>query len=54
MRYLLLTVALGATAAAAAAEGTCKAGACGEHVWTYFPSPRAVPAGYGGADVSAA
>jgi len=43
---LLCGVALAAGAAAPGAE-TCKAGACGEHVLTYFPSPRAIPAGRG-------
>jgi len=44
LRVGVLCAVLCATAAAAA-EGTCAKGGCGEHVFTYFPSVRAVPSG---------
>lgn len=47
MSTLLLMALLGFCGRVGAAEGTCAAGACGDHVFTYFPSPRLVPTGRG-------
>ena len=44
---LMLLATMSALTMVVAHEGTCARGACGDHVFTYFPSPRRVPAGRG-------